>query len=311
MNAPNRLHWKGSRSTGAPSTATTAFGKGIEPHNLRLCDHGAAHVSLAGDWAGMAQGLHALGNVVASTLNDAAILTQRGRFPQFDICPGGRFAVNGLGGLGFDFAEWRRVWATRRPTAKGVCQSLAIVGHSNNAAHQVLLTDADVDDVFAEFARRHQGEPQARTFWPARGNGICTGYHERFRCRKWEYVDAPANGSIRLPTSCLPAIFEAILALRLRLTTTIITAPVIQSALWTPVALEQTERRLTVTSDETQLRLQLSAVAEMWWVPSPPEVHAAPALELYDSEDQLLLGLSVPPEHDLAWNEIVNGLAPV
>ena len=66
-----------------------------------------------------------------------------------------------------------------------------------------------------------------------------------------------------------------------------------------------------MTSDETQLRLQLNAVAEMWWVPSPPEVHAAPALELYDSEDQLLLGLSVPPEHDLAWNEIVNGLAPV
>ena len=310
MSAPNRLHWIGKPHATAPQSANVSFGKGIEPHNLRLCDHGAAHVSLAGDWAGMTQGLHALGNVIASTLNDAAILTQRGRFPQFDFCPGGRFAVNGLGGLGFDFAEWRRVWATRRATAKGVCQSLAIVGHANNAAHQVLLMDADVDDAFAEFARLHQGEPGARTFWPARGNGICTGYHERFRCRKWEYVEAPDNGSTRLPVRSLPGIFDAVLARHLRLTTTIISAPVIQSALWTPVALEQTERRLTVTSDETQLRLQLSAVAEAWWVPPPPETHGPPALELYDSEDRLLLGFSVPPEHELAWNEIVSGLAP-
>lgn len=309
MNPPNRLHWI-SKSPGAfTASPNVSFGKGIEPRNLRLCDHGAAHVSLADDWAAMAQGLHGLGNVVASTLNDAAILTQRGRFPSFEVCPGGRFAVNGLAGLGFDFAEWRRVWATRRLTAKGVCHSLAIVGHDNSAAHQVLLLDGNLDEAFAQFARRHQGEPpRVRAVWPARGEEICTGYHERFRCRKWEYVESAASGSRHLAGSCLSGFFDAILAARLRITTTMVSAPVIQSALWTPLALERTERRVTVTSDETQLRLQLGAVAEVWSVPPPDGVDAALALELYDAQDRLLLGFSTTPDHSDAWIALLASL---
>ena len=310
MSASNRLHWIGKSPNAVTAPPNASFGKGIEPRNLRLCDHGAAHVSLSGDWAVMAQAFHGLGNVVASTLNDAAILTQRGRFPQFEFCPGGRFAVNGLGGLGFDFAEWRRVWATRRPTAKGVCHSLAIVGHDNSAAHQVLLLDDSIDETFADFARRHQCEPpRVRAFWPARGEGICTGYFERFRCRKWEYVESAESGSRELADACLTGFFEAILAARLRLSTTIISAPVIQSALWTPVALERTERRVTMTTEKTQLRLQLSAVAEVWSVPPPDGVDAALALELYDAQDRLLLGFSVTPEHGDAWSALLAGLA--
>jgi putative heme degradation protein len=309
MNASNRLQWIAKSPSTMTAPPKVSFGKGIEPRNLRLCDHGAAHVSLAGDWAALAQGLHGLGQVVASTLNDAAILTQRGRFPEFEFCPGGRFAVNGLGGLGFDFAEWRRVWATRRPTAKGVCQSLAIVGHDNSAAHQVLLLDDSIDETFPDFARRHQGEPpRVRACWPARGEGICCGYHERFRCRKWERVESSESGSRRLAGACLPRLFEAVLAARLRLTTTIVSAPVIQSALWTPVAIERTERRVTVTAEETQLRLQLGAVAEVWSVPPPDGVDAALALELYDAQDRLLLGFSVTLEHVDAWSALIASL---
>lgn len=309
MSTLNRLHWIGTPLVTIPATTNASFGKGIEPRNLRLCEHGATHISLAGDWAAMAQELQHLGNVMASTLNDAAILTQRGRFPSFELCPGGRFAVNGLGGLGFDFAEWRRVWATRRPAANGICRSLAIVGHDNSAAHHVVLLDDGVEETFAQFARRHQGEPpRVRPFWPARGEGICTGYHERFRTRKWEYVESASSGSRRLAATCLPELFESALAARLRLTTTLISAPVIQSALWTPTALEHTVKRITVTSDETQLRLQRSAIAEVWSVPPPAGMDGSLAVELYDAHDRLFLGLSVTPEDDRAWNQLIGSL---
>lgn len=310
MSAPNRLHWIGNPPVTIPATANASFGKGIAPRNLRLCEHGATHISLAGEWPALAQELQHLGNVMASTLNDAAILTQRGRFPSFELCPGGRFAVNGLGGLGFDFAEWRRVWATRRPAANGVCRSLAVVGHDNSAAHHVILLDDGVDETFAQFARRHQGEPpRVRCSWPARGEGVCTGYHERFRTRKWEYVESASSGSRRLAASCLPELFESALAARLRLTTTLISAPVIQSALWTPTTLEHTGKRITVTNDETQLRLQRSAIAEVWSVPPPTGMDGSLAVELYDAHDRLLLGLSVAPEHTVVWNALLASLA--
>ena len=306
MTLHNRLNWIGGATR--KSADGSSFGKGIEPRNLRLCEHGAAHVSLAGDWSGMAQGLHELGDVVASTLNDAAILTQRGRFPRFDLCPCGRFAVNGLGGLGFDFAEWRRLWATRRTTAGGVCHSLAIVGHDNRAAHQVLLADPAAEEVFAGFTRLHQGEPEERHHWPARGHELCAGYHERFRCRKWEFVESAKSGSRKLTTGCVGQLFEAALSARLCLTTTIVSAPVIQSSLWTPVALEQNGNRLAVTSESTQLRMDLSGVAEVWSVPPPEHMDGCFAVELYDAEDRLLLGLSVAAGHECAWLELLRTL---
>jgi len=308
MTLHNRLKWMGRDRGGTGSTTSGhSFGKGIEPCNLRLCEHGATHVSMAGDWAGIAQGLHGLGDVVATTLNDAAILSQRGRFPRFDLCPGGRFAVNGHGGLAFDFAEWRRLWATRRPTNKGACQSLAIVGHDNRAAHQVLLTETDKSGAFAEFTRQYQGSPKDHGTWPARGAGVCVGYHERFRCRKWEFVEDASNGARHLSSGCIEGLFEAVLANHWRLATTIVSAPVIQSALWTPAALEHCEQRITVTSDQVQLRLEPRAAAEVWAVPSP-DVDDYVAVELYDVEDRLLLGLSVAPEFGAAWNGFVRTL---
>ncbi len=88
MSAFNRLHWNGRAPASALASTNVSFGKGIKPRNLRLCEPGATHISLAGNWAGMTQQLHDLGAVMASTLNDAAILNQRGRFPRFDPSAG-------------------------------------------------------------------------------------------------------------------------------------------------------------------------------------------------------------------------------
>jgi putative heme degradation protein len=305
MTLKNRLAWIDGRTLDGATAA--GFGKGIAPRNLRLCQHGAAHVSLAGNWAGLARGLHDLGDVFATTLNQAAILTQAGRFPQFDFCPGGRFAMNGCGGLGFDFGEWRRLWATRRKTAEGVCHSLAIVGHDNSAAHQILLADTADDEMFARLARRFQGVPETRR-WPIRNQHVCAGYHERFQCRKWEFLEARGSGAWALDTSAAAWLFEAALEERIRLSTTIVSAPVIQSSLWTPTAIARTEDQIVVTASSTQLRLQPANIVEAWAVPLPAESGGGVAVEFYDAHDRLLLGVSAAPGQENAWNTVLSRL---
>jgi putative heme degradation protein len=306
MTLKNRLAWVGERTP--DDAGSVGFGKGIEPRNLRLCPPGAAHVSLAGDWVGMARGLHDLGDVLATTLNPAAILTQAGRFPPLRICPGGRFAMNEGGGLGFDFGEWRRLWATRRGTSGGVCRSLAIVGQDNTAAHQIVLAAGADEESLARFARRFQGTPETRRRWPVRGGHHCAGYHERFQCRKWEFVEARDSGARRLGANALVALFEAALAARLRLSATIVSAPVIQSSLWTPDLLERSENQIAMSGPGTQLRLQPAKVAETWAVPLPAESGGGAAVELYDARDRLLLGVSAARGQEEAWQSILSNL---
>jgi putative heme degradation protein len=307
MTLRNRLAWVDSRAAaGAPS----GFGKGIDPCHLRLSEQDAVHVSLAGDWAGIARSFHALGDVFASTLNEAAILTQAGRFPPLQLCPGGRFATNGCGGLGFDFGEWRRLWATRRTTAGGVCRSLAVVGHDDTAAHQIVLAASADEARFAQFARRFQGTPERRSRQDDRPCAArpCAGYHERFQRHKREFVEAPDSGARRLDATALVALFEAALAARLRLSTTIVSAPAIQSSLWTPDTLERREGQITVTAPSTQLRLQPVKVAEIWAVPLPAETGGGAAVELYDAQDRLLLGVAAAPGHKRAAGAILSSL---
>lgn len=310
MTFANRLKWMGSAELDATQVGS-GFGKGIEPRNLRLCAHGATHVSLAGDWVELAQGLHELGDVVATTLNDAAMLTQSGRFPRFDIGPCGRFAMNGCQGLGFDFGEWHRVWATRRPTKPNgePCHSLAVTGHNNAAAHHIVLIGGADEVQFSAFARRFQGEPQPRRTWPARGEHRCAGYHERFQCRKWEYVEARETGANLASTQGVPALFESLLANRIGVRTTIVSAPVVQSSLWQPKALQQHKRTLTMTAEATQLRLQLDSVSECWLVPLPADNGGGVALEFYDACDRLLLGLSAGADQENAWYDALEVLS--
>jgi putative heme degradation protein len=307
MTLRNRFAWVDSRAAaGAPS----GFGKGIDPCHLRLSEQGAVHVSLSGDWAGIAQCFQAWGEVFASTLNEAAILTQAGRFPPLQLCPGGRFATNGRGGLGFDFGEWRRLWVTRRTKAEGVCRSLAIVGHDDTAAHQIVLAAGADDARFAHFARRFQGTPETRRRQDdrSRGGRQCAGYHERFQRRKREFVEAPDSGARRLDATALVVLFEAALAARLRLSTTIVSAPAIQSSLWTPDALERREGQITVAAPSTQLRLQPAKVAEIWTVPLPAETGGGAAVELYDAHDRLLLGVAAAPGQERAGASILSSL---
>lgn len=288
---------------------TSGFGKGIEAGNLRLCQHGAVHVSLADDWAGIAQRLQSLGDVFATTQNAVAVLKQMGRFPAFDFCACGRFATNQFGGLGFDLGEWHRVWATRRSSRDGVWHTLTVTGHDHAAAHQILLTGEVDEKQFADFARRFQGEPDSRRRWTVRGEGVCTGHLERLQIRKWQFVETTRSGAARLHLEALPSLFEGVLIERLRLSATVISEPAIQSSLWTPTTLEQGNGWLTLTSESTQLRLRLEPVAKVWTVPL--EAGGGSAVECYDARDRLLFGLSAADGQESQWQQLLNRLSKV
>jgi hypothetical protein len=270
---------------------SATFGKGIQPQYLRLCPDGAIHVSLGDDWAALVQHLSHFRDTRFTTTNAAASLTQKGALPLFGLCECGRFATTRDKNLGFDFAEWSRVWAGQIPGPRNLFHTLAIIGPDGEAAHQILIGNERDAARLSDFARQFQGDLHSAPPWLNRRGKPCPGYFERFRNHKRCFIDHPDSPATQLSPEMLPDLFEGILRERQRIKTTVVSAPAIQSSRWLPTRLERYGSSLTFSSTTTQWRVDLELVDEVWSLPLTAELGGEIVLEFYDAQGQIWCAL--------------------
>jgi hypothetical protein len=137
------------------------------------------------------------------------------------------------------------------------------------------------------------------------------GHLERFRQRKHEFIENSESGSRAIHPESLAEVWRNILAERIWLGTTIVTAPVVHSTLWQPVSLTENSNALMVSSNNIFFRCQLDKIAELWAVPLSRELDSPFALEVYDAHDDLLFAMAVPPEWKGIWNELLHWLPAI
>lgn len=295
------------------------FGQDVSPEHLRIGGDGAVQIALAGNWPELVQHLGALGEVVATTNNPVASLTQIGGYPNFKICSCGRSACSLNCGLAFDFSAWQRVWATRRKCDDGIWRTLSISNRDDFANHQILLPAETDDEQFVELVRRFSPAKNfsnvnsRRWSWPSNSSrgSQSPGHVERFRRRKREFVEDAASGSRALHRESLAEVWRNVLAERMWVGTTIVTAPVVHSALWRPVTFIENSNLLLASSNNIFFRCRVERIAELWAVPLLPKTDSPFALEIYDTHDNLLFALAVPPEWKNIWNELLHWLPAV
>lgn len=311
MTLRNRLQWPF-----AP--AEKKFGQDISPEHLRIGKDGTVQVSLAGNWPELTQHLSGLGEVVATTNNQAASLTQIGCYPNFKICSCGRSACSLNCGLAFDFSAWRHVWATRRKCDDGIWRTLSVSNCGDFANHQVLLSAEMDDERFTELVRKFSptknfGANFPRWSWPLNSsrNPRQTGHTERLRRRKREFIENAESGSRAIHPESLAEVWRNVLAERIQLGTTVVTMPVVHSTLWQPVSFMENSGALTASSNNIFFHCQPEKIEELWVVPLSQEPDSPVALEVYDAHDDLLFALAVPTEWKSIWNELLHWLPAV
>lgn len=295
------------------------FGQGVSPEHLRIYNDGTVQVSLTGKWPKLVQHMAFLGEVVATTNNPAASLTQIGSYPHFKTCPCGQSACNFSCGLAFNFTAWHRVWATRRKCDDGIWRTLTISDHADAANHQVLLPAQTDDDQFVELVRkftpttRFDNIISRRWQWPLDvSRDLQPPFHiERLRRRKHEFVEKPESGSRAIHLESLAEVWRNILSERLWLWTAVVTAPVVHSTLWQPLSLTENFGTLAVSSNNVSLRCQREQIAELWAAPLSSEANSPLALEAYDRHDDLLFALAAPLEWKGIWSELLHWLPTV
>ena len=313
----NRWHW--------PFVATEKslpekhFGQDVSPDCLRIGTDGTVQVSLAGNWPELLQNLGGFDDLVATTGNESASLTQTGTYPQFKICSCGRSACSSNCGLAFDFSAWQYVWATRRQTKDGVSRALSIGGHDGFTNHQVLFPDEMADADFNQFVKKSSPVPAPEIFGhnlpPRFINPVrepeAAGLLERFRKRKIDFIEDATSRSRLVHPESLAEVWRNVLAERIWLGTTIVTAPIIHSALWQPVSFTENSTALASSSNHFFFRCRLEKISELWVVPLSPESEPAFALEAYDAHNDLLFALAVPSEWKNIWYELLHWLPAV
>lgn len=309
----HRLQWPfvGNDSSTQPEHS---FGHGISPENLRITKSGGVHVSLADNWAGLAQSLSSLGEVLSTTSNAAASLTQLGRYPKFDICACGNGASNCGGGLGFDFEAWSQVWAAQEKRADEVWRSLSIFGESGLVNHQVMLVGQEAKEQFTDLTCTFQGKISPFSKKSCRNVALdpshseCNdrqGYLELFKKRKHDFVENGKSGAYAVCPPALVELWQSVLAIRLWISTTVFTSPVVQSTIWQPTSFLEKRDTLTISTGAVLFQCQYEQIAELWVVPMPMQSGSAFALEAYNKEDHLLFAMAVPEEWREEWMELL------
>ena len=308
MTLHDRLHW--------PFAPTKRhFGQSVPPERLRIGSDGVVQVLLDGNWPKLLQGLVDFGEVVTTTNNPVASLTQIGRYPNFRICSCGR-ACGVNGGLAFDFSMWQHVWASRRQTNDGIWRTLAVCGKDNSANHQVLFGAQTDDEQFAQLVHKFSSKKKFRNLnsqpqtgqWNFSRNLPRSKHVELFRQRKQGFIENNKNNFRLIHTASLAELWRNVLSERIWLGITIITAPVIHSALWLPLSLTENHSALTASSENVFFYCQPEKIAELWVVPAQSDSDSQSALEAYDRHDDLLFALGAPPEWKNLWNELLQWL---
>ena len=124
-------------------------------------------------------------------------------------------------------------------------------------------------------------------------------------------MENAASGSRALHPESLAEVWRNILAERMWLGTTIVTAPVVHSTLWQPMTFTENSDLLLASSASIFFRCRLESITGVWAVPLSQELDSPFALEIYDARDDLLFALAAPPEWKNIWNELLHWLPAV
>lgn len=313
----NRWHWP--LIPVEKPAAEKHFGQDVPPDCLRIGTDGTVHVSLTGNWPELIQALGGFDELIATTGNEAASLTQAGTYPPFKICSCGRSACSSNAGLAFDFSAWQGVRAMRRETKDDILRALCIGNDGSFTSHQVIFPEEMDDARFNQFVQKLTPVPASgisghnlspRFISPAREVKMA-GLLERFRKRKIEFVESNTGGSRLVHPESLAEVWRNVLAERLWLGTTVVTAPVVHSALWQPVSFTENATALAASSNNFFFRCRLGKISELWVVPLSAEPEPAFALEAYGAHNDLLFALAVPPEWKNVWCDLLHWLPAV
>lgn len=292
---------------------TAHFGKGISPLNLRLDDDEGVSVSLGEDLPGLTRELSRLGSAMLTTGNGAVSLTQTMAYPEFQICKCGRRASNAEQGLHFDFRAWRSVWARQQRRTEDLWRMLAVSGRDRRSAHQALWLDENVEEKFAALARRFQGptgEVRHRRWETALAapDEQHLGFIAQFVERKKAIVENPRCGARLISRQVMPELWRGVLEEKIRLHTTVISAPVIQAALWRPESVTEQGGDIFIRSGSAFLRCGYGEIAELWLVPMLSQGNVIVSVEAYGENDTMLFALTPSTEFQQPWSELLRWL---
>lgn len=293
------LSESGYRDPGAWEERTRRLVTAVDADNV--CANGCAiRVKLWTEWAQMLNTLGGVGEVLAITGNDCAVLGHTRSYPELEFCQSLRHAHSTDGAFDFEFVPWVAGYAVMKSCGGTDRWMVEFRDVANAVIHKICITERSQFGPFAEWVQYHQAVPQP----PPPAHPVPPARWRTVQQRHWFDYDEVEHARPDAAVALLKAAMEEGVPVGV----VVGNEGVVQSADFIPRRLQPYDSWMFISDDVVGLHLDAAALHDtiVHQASGGNEGHAFPTLKCFDEYGNLRLAIT-PPSYGVSaiWSDFL------